>query len=68
MSYEFATVEWIWSMSSIRVNLPGGEERTMPGSYNDVVTVLSGLGEQGWDVATCAGVENWLYWTLRRQR
>jgi hypothetical protein len=66
-SYEFATVEWIWAESSIRVNLPGSEERILSGSYNEVVTVLSGLGGQGWDVATCSGVENWLLWTLRRQ-
>jgi hypothetical protein len=61
-------VEWVWTESSIRVNLPGGEERILPGTYNEVVKVLSDLGGQGWDVATCAGVENWLLWTIRRQR
>ncbi|RCV52965.1 hypothetical protein [Marinitenerispora sediminis] len=66
MRYEFATVEWIWTDSAIQVNLPGGEERTSTGSYNQVVAVLSGLGEQGWDVAACASAGNWLLWTLRR--
>ncbi|PRX92443.1 hypothetical protein [Allonocardiopsis opalescens] len=66
--YEFATLEWIWTESSIQVNLPGGDERILPGGHDQVVALLSHLGAQGWDVATCAGVSNWLLWTLRRQR
>ncbi|ETA03467.1 hypothetical protein ThrDRAFT_04604 [Frankia casuarinae] len=67
-TYEFATVEWLWDQGSIRVNMPRGKERMFPGSYDELVTVLSDLGGQGWDVATCAATGNWLFWTLRRQR
>jgi hypothetical protein len=65
--YEFATVEWLWDQQAIRVNTPGGNQRTLSGSYDEVVAVLSELGGQGWDVATCAATGNWLFWTLRRQ-
>ncbi|MGW9350804.1 hypothetical protein SAMN05421803_10894 [Nocardiopsis flavescens] len=65
-SYEFSVVEWIWTEGSIRVNLPGGEERMLSGTYGEVVAVLSELGSQGWDVASCASEGNWLLWTLRR--
>ncbi|MFB9964938.1 hypothetical protein ACFFOP_20370 [Sinosporangium siamense] len=67
-SYEFATVEWLWDNGSLRVNLPGGSESKLSGSYNEVVALLSDLGSQGWDVATCTSGGNWLFWTLRRQR
>ena len=60
-------MEWVWTASTIQVNLPNGEERALPGSYSEVVTVLSNLGEQGWDVASCSGSGTWLLWTLRRQ-
>jgi hypothetical protein len=67
-TYEFAIVEWLWDQESIRVNMPGSDERMFSGSYDELVTVLSELGDQGWDVATCAATGNWLFWTLRRQR
>ncbi|GAA2719436.1 hypothetical protein [Actinocorallia aurantiaca] len=67
-TYEFATLEWLWDGGSIRVNLPGDQERMFSGGYNEVVSILSDLGGQGWDVATCAAGGNWLFWTLRRQR
>ncbi|MER5318257.1 hypothetical protein [Streptosporangium roseum] len=66
--YEFATVEWLWDQETIRVNMVGGNERRFSGSYDRLVGVLSELGDQGWDVATCAATGNWLLWTLRRQR
>lgn len=65
--YEFATVEWLWDQEAIRVNLPTGKERRFTGSYDEIVTLLSELGSDGWDVATCAANGNWLFWTLRRQ-
>lgn len=67
-TYEFGVVEWLWDTNAIRVNLPGGNERVFSGSYDEVVAVLSELGSQGWDVATCAAQSNWLFWTMRRQR
>ncbi|GLZ37227.1 hypothetical protein [Actinokineospora sp. NBRC 105648] len=66
-SYEFGTIEWMWGNGTIRLNLPGGVEQTQNGGYQEVVDVLTGLGRQGWDVATCAAGGNWLFWTLRRQ-
>ncbi|MGW0058851.1 hypothetical protein ACWDTT_02820 [Streptosporangium sandarakinum] len=65
--YEFGVVEWLWDLEAIRVNMPGSGERKFSGSYDEVVAVLSELGGQGWDVATCAANGNWLFWTLRRQ-
>ncbi len=67
-TYEFATIEWLWDLGNIQVNLPGGHEQTYSGSYNEVVSLLSELGRQGWDVAACTSSGNWLFWTLRRQR
>jgi hypothetical protein len=66
--YEFGVVEWLWDENAIRVNMPESNERMFSGSYDEVVAVLSELGSQGWDVATCAAQGNWLFWTLRRQR
>lgn len=67
-TYEFGTVEWLWDQDALRVNMPGSSERRFSGSYDEVVAMLSELGNQGWDVATCAASANWLFWTLRRQR
>jgi hypothetical protein len=36
------------------------------GSYAQVVELLTSLGQQGWEVATCGGAANWLLWTLKR--
>ncbi|MEU6741436.1 hypothetical protein [Streptosporangium sandarakinum] len=66
--YEFGVVEWLWDLEAIRVNMPGSDERKFSGGYDEVVAVLSELGGQGWDVATCAANGNWLFWTLRRRR
>ncbi|WNV89466.1 hypothetical protein [Umezawaea sp. Da 62-37] len=68
-TYEFGTVEWMWTEGTIRVNLPGGYERVHQQSgFPEVVEVLSALGATGWDVATNAAAGNWLFWTLRRPR
>ncbi len=66
-AWEHCTVEWLWMEGSIRVNLPGIEESSQDGSYQEVVELLSELGHQGWEVVTCVGVSNWLFWTLKRQ-
>ena len=63
---EFATLEWLWDTNSLRLNLPGNREELSTGSYAEVVTLLSRLGSQGWDVATCTSGGNWLFWTLKR--
>ena len=64
--WEYATLEWLWDVSSIRVNLPDGTEVKQQGSYAEVVVVLSGLGREGWEVTTCTSAGNWLFWTLKR--
>lgn len=64
--WEYATVEWIWDQGSLRLNLPDGNEIKQMGSYPEVVTFLSDMGRDGWEVATCVAVNNWLYWTLKR--
>jgi len=66
LSWEYASVEWIWDQGGIRVNLPDGTESTDPGSYAEVVETLTQLGRQGWAVAACVAMGNWLYWTLQR--
>lgn len=53
MKFEYATLEWLWDGSSVRVNLPGGEEKTSSGSYKEVVETLSELGSKGWEVVSC---------------
>lgn len=64
--YAYATVEWVWGNETFRVNLPDGEEWQDRGSYNELLALLNQLGQQGWEVVTCAAAGNWLYWTLKR--
>lgn len=64
--WEYATLEWIWDQGFMRYNLPDGQEWTERGSYAEVVAILNRLGDDGWEVATCAASGNWLFWTLRR--
>ena len=64
--WEYCTVEWLWNQQSIRCNLPGGDELTQGGSYNEVVEFLTSLGSEGWEVASCTAGGNWLFWTLKR--
>jgi hypothetical protein len=65
--FEYATMEWLWDVGAIRVDLPGGDTRTGKGEYPAVVKMLTELGRDGWEVATCATNANWLFWTLKRQ-
>lgn len=65
-TYQYATLEWVWNQESIRINLPDGEESRREGSYNEVVLFLNEMGQDGWEVATCAAGGNWLFWTLKR--
>ncbi|GAA2453645.1 hypothetical protein GCM10010191_85460 [Actinomadura vinacea] len=60
-------MEWLWDQDSLRLTLPGGDERMYTGGYNEVVAILNDLGGQGWDVASSTASANWLFWTLRRQ-
>ena len=64
--WEYATLEWVWDAHALRLNLPDGSEFKTPGSYSEVVLTLSNLGREGWEVATCVAVSNWLFWTLKR--
>jgi hypothetical protein len=64
--FEYATVEWLWDVGALRADLPGGEHKTAKGEYPAVVQMLSDLGRDGWEVATCATSANWLFWTLKR--
>ena len=64
--WECCFVEWIWDQEGIRCTMPGNQETVARGSYAQVVDLLTSLGRQGWEVATCAGAQNWLLWTLKR--
>ena len=65
--FEYATLEWIWDNQTLRVNLPQNKERQAQGSYAQVVNLLTELGNEGWEVSTCAAQGNWLFWTLKRE-
>lgn len=43
-SIMYATMEWLWDSSHIRVNLPDGNEIKTQGSYAEVVAELNRLG------------------------
>ncbi|HEY7347854.1 MAG TPA: hypothetical protein VH599_06000 [Ktedonobacterales bacterium] len=64
--WQYCTVEWLWDVRSIRVNMPDGSENLHSGSYPEVVMALTQLGGAGWEVVSCVGVSNWLFWTLKR--
>lgn len=66
MDIEYAILEWMWEESSIRVNLPGNEEKLYQGSYLELVEVLNKLGKDGWEVAACVSESNWIFWTLKK--
>ncbi|HEU5370095.1 MAG TPA: hypothetical protein VFU69_16610 [Ktedonobacterales bacterium] len=65
--WQYCTVEWLWDVKSIRVNMPDDIENLHPGSYAEVVATLTRLGSVGWEVVTCVAAGNWLFWTLKRQ-
>jgi hypothetical protein len=64
MGIEYSIIEWLWEDSSIRVNLPGNEEKLYQGSYMEIVEVLNRLGKEGWQTSTCTSGSNWILWTL----
>jgi hypothetical protein len=65
-NFEYATLEWIWEENAIRVNLPDGREIKQGGSYKEVVYLMTQMGHDRWEVVSCVGVSNWLFWTLKR--
>lgn len=65
-AWEYCAVEWMWSENGIRIIFPDGRDTFHQGSYVEVIKTLTQLGLDGWEVATCAGVANWLLWTLKR--
>ena len=64
--FEYSTLEWIWDSESIRCTMPEGGGFKEGGSYQQVVDILTRLGQEGWEVATCTAHGNWLFWTLKR--
>jgi len=49
------------------LTMPGVPESHRPGSYQEVVDLLTQLGMQGWEVVGCVAVSDWVYWTLRHE-
>lgn len=66
MVFEYAILEWLWEESSMRVNLPGNEEKLYQGSYNELVEILGRMGKDGWEVVSTVGGSNWILWTLKK--
>jgi diadenosine tetraphosphate (Ap4A) HIT family hydrolase len=64
--WQYCTVEWLWDIKSLRVNMPDGIENLHSGSYAEVVAILTRLGSTGWEVSSCVAAGNWLFWTLKR--
>jgi hypothetical protein len=67
-NFEYASLEWLWDSSGFRLNLPGNNEKSSAGSYNELVSLMNELGREGWEIATCASGGNWLFWTFKRER
>lgn len=65
--FEYATLEWLWDVGALRADLPGGRTDNANGNYAAVVDMLTKLGRDGWEVATCVAAANWLFWTLKRK-
>ncbi len=65
-NWEYCTIEWVWMQNTLQLNMPDGEVTKAEGSYAELVDLLNQLGQQGWEVATCAGAGNYLFWTLKR--
>ncbi|OJJ14636.1 hypothetical protein BKI52_42165 [marine bacterium AO1-C] len=66
--FEYASVEWLWDSGNIRINLPNGEEHQSTGTYAEIVATLNEMGQNGWDIGSCAAQSNWIYWTMKRAR
>jgi hypothetical protein len=67
-AWEYCSLEWVWDLSTIRLNTTDGKESRFAGSYGEVVKTLNALGAAGWEVAGCVASSNWVYWTLRRRK
>ena len=65
--WEYGLLEWLWDSSLLRLTLPGGRETQSKGSYAEVVTLLTTLGANGWNVDACVASSNWVLWTLKRE-
>lgn len=65
--FEYAIVEWLWDVNSLKAYLPGGRSTAGKGSYAEVVQFLSNLGKDGWEVAGNTSTANWVFWTLKRR-
>ena len=63
---EYATMEWLWDIGSLRVNFPDNKEELAKGMYPEVVNLLGKLGKDNWEVCACVAGSNWLFWTLKR--
>ena len=67
-TWEYCSLEWQWGGGGMRHNTADGKESRTKGSYAEVVKTLNTLGAQGWEVAGCAAMTNWIYWTLKRRK
>lgn len=65
--WEYATLEWLWDVHTLRQNFPSKPEKLHNGSYQEVVDTLTELGHQGWEVVSSASQANWIFWTLKRE-
>ena len=65
--FEYLTVEWLWDSSSLRITHPHQPEKSIQGSYQEVVNLLTSLGKEGWEVCACVANSNWLFWTLKKE-
>lgn len=65
--FEYATMEWLWDVGTMRVDTPAGLQEAK-GTYPEVVKQLTELGAQGWEVCACVATANWLFWTLKRSQ
>lgn len=65
--WEYCTLEWLWDLSSIRLNDVDGRQSQHSGGYAEIVRTLNTLGANGWEVASCVATANWMYWTLKRR-
>jgi hypothetical protein len=65
-AWEYASVEWIWNANKLRCTRAGSPDQLAEGSYGELIQLLNWLGHEGWEICSCAGAGNWLFWTLKR--
>jgi hypothetical protein len=68
MSFEYLTLEWLWDSSSLRITSPIQPEKDLQGSYQEVVDILTSLGNQGWKVCGYVTNANWIFRTMKKQK